>query len=93
MKLQEKLFENLQNNDNKFTFKPQIKTATLDNTKFGGSTFLERTEMYKQKQQKRIEEIKSKIVDPSLVEYTFNPQISEFAQNIKRNRDDLYVTF
>jgi hypothetical protein len=75
-----------------YSFKPNVKKSDLDNTKQGNATdFLQRVEYFKQKQEKKLEEIRKSIVDPSSIEYTFKPQLSDLAQNMKRNLNDLFV--
>jgi hypothetical protein len=55
--------------------------------------FLERQQIHKAIQDMKLEEIKSKVVDPDAQEYTFKPKLSHMAKNIKRSVNDLYVKY
>lgn len=49
---------------------------------------------YKNKQEVRLDEMRSKKVDNHLNEFTFQPKVSQRSKNIgKRTVDDLYVKF
>lgn len=76
-----------------YNFKPKTNTdnINLDLSKYGGEDFLSRVVYHKIKQEKKIEDIRNKYVDPDTLEYTFKPQISKTAKILKRGLNDLYV--
>lgn len=84
--------EKLKQEEGKYSFKPNVKTTGLDSSRFSGPEFFERMEYYKIRQEKKIEEIRNKNIDPSLLEYTFRPQVSDLAKSMKRNMNDLFVS-
>lgn len=58
-----------------------------------GPSFLERMENFRLKQEKNLEDIKNKYVDPDEEELTFKPKLSQKGKQIKRSVDDLLVKF
>lgn len=48
---------------------------------------------HKYKKEKKLDEIRSKHVDPNAHELTFKPNVTEFAKNMKRSVKDLYVNY
>jgi hypothetical protein len=90
MKLAEKKLEKIQEEENKFSFKPQIKPTIYDATRIG-QNFMQRQQYYRYKQERNLEEIRNNNVDPAEYELTFKPQVSEFAKGIKRSMNDLFV--
>lgn len=75
-----------------YTFAPQIKKSNLDQT-HNGEDFLSRMENFRNRQEKKLESIRQNIVDPSAKEFTFKPKLSEKSSSMKRNLNDLYVTY
>ncbi len=93
IKRAEKKLNNIKEEENKYTFKPDLdKTlnSNLLSTFKINSNFYERQELYKTRLEKKLEKIKNDNPDPHLAEYTFKPQLTELAKTIKRTRDDLY---
>jgi hypothetical protein len=90
LKRVEAKLENLKKEEVKYSFKPVTNISGLD---YGQSntSFWQRMEYYKQNKEQKIEEIRNKNFDKALSEYTFKPQVSGLAKNLKRGLNDLYV--
>jgi hypothetical protein len=93
----ERRIEKLKQEELSLTFKPTIPKpskhceVTLNVNKYGGNDFLNRVEYHKEKKEKRLESIKSRVIDPDEEEYTFKPNISSKSKQTKRKLSDLYV--
>jgi hypothetical protein len=90
----EKRIEKLKQEETTLPFKPNISRSTKTSEKsLAGSTtdFLQRIEYHKLKKEKKLESIKSRIIDPDVEEYTFKPNIGNKAKQTKRSVEDLYV--
>jgi hypothetical protein len=85
----EKRIEKLKQEEAGLTFKPQISKNSDKN--LNTVDFFKRIEYHNLKKEKKLENIKSKIVDPDVEEYTFKPNISSKAKQTKRSLNDLYV--
>ena len=72
-----------------------MNRSSVETKKFAsrGLNFFERIQVNKTKHEKNLETIRMKNSDPSVLEYTFKPQVSDFAKGMKRNMDDLFVIY
>jgi hypothetical protein len=86
----ERRIDKLKQEEISLTFRPNISTKTSD--KYNNSDFFKRIEYHQLKKEKKLETIKSRIVDPDEEQYTFKPNIGK-SKSMKRSIEDLYVKY